>query len=85
MSAGDGKKRARAPRIMIAVPVTVEERDMLREASSATGIPQATFLRDAGLEMAGRKLWEVRRKAAEQGRKTLPHRARRNRRLAGGE
>ena len=65
------KERNGHDQIMVSVPMTVAEREILREASAATDIPQAVFLRDAGLEMAGRKLWEIRRTEAAFGRKPL--------------
>ena len=65
------KERNGHDQIMVSVPMTVAEREMLREASIATDIPQAVFLRDAGLEMAGRKLWELRRTEAAFGRRPV--------------
>ena len=63
----DKRVRVRGQRIMVSVPMTVEERDLLQQASAVTGIPQATFLKEAGLEMAGRKMWEALREEAAGG------------------
>ena len=50
--------------VMVSVPMTIEERDRLREASRELGVPQGALMRDGGLEEAGRWLWKHRQRAS---------------------
>ena len=48
--------------VQVNILMTWEERELLREASRETGVPQSVFLRDGGLEAAERRLWRHRQR-----------------------